>query len=157
MTEPVMCVDIVIQSNKIEWKEKSGRGEKKKKRKFRNGKANKKLFNSLRPVSFPIVDVRTATEGVIHVRSNVLWTVAMTHTHTYISDCVSDGRNSDKLYTTTQCLRQMCLFYRASQLAHMAHFRDNKTKDCWRGKKKPQSEKCDDGIQAARHYDQIKK
>jgi hypothetical protein len=41
--------------------------------------------------------------------------------------------------------------------AHMAHFRDNKTKDCWRGKKKPQSEKCDDGIQAARHYDQIKK
>jgi hypothetical protein len=44
-----------------------------------------------------------------------------------------------------------------SQLAHMAHFRDNKTKDCWRGKKKPQSEKCDDGIQAARHYDQIKK
>jgi hypothetical protein len=82
MTEPVMCVDIVIQSNKIESKEKSGRGEKKKKRKFRNGKANKKLFNSLRPVSFPIVDVRTATEGVIHVRCDVLWTVAMTHTHT---------------------------------------------------------------------------
>jgi hypothetical protein len=39
----------------------------------------------------------------------------------------------------------------------MAHFRDNKTEDCWRGKKKPQFEKCDDGIQAARHYDQIKK
>lgn len=56
-------------------------------------------------------------------------------THTHISDCVSDGRNSDKLYTTTMFAPNVFVLQGVST-AHMAHFRDNKTKDCWRGKKK---------------------
>jgi hypothetical protein len=44
MTEPVMCVDIVIQSNKIEWKEKSGRGEKKKKAEVSEWESEQETF-----------------------------------------------------------------------------------------------------------------
>jgi hypothetical protein len=51
----------------------------------------------------------------------------------------------------------MCLFYRASQLRIWRIFETTKQKTAGEEKKSLQSEKCDDGTQAARHYDQIKK
>ncbi len=64
MTEPVMCVDIVIQSNN-RMKRKNGRGGKK--AGVSEWESEQETFQFTSTGFFPIVDVRTATEGVIHV------------------------------------------------------------------------------------------